>query len=203
MKHLSIYLLFFLAAGIIAACSTDVVRETPNGVEVTLTGPAENGPMLVRLQVINDRIIRVSALPEKAFPGRKSLIVVDQGDSVPEFTVTREDDRVILKTKSVTATLSAKDGAISFADEEGHTLLAEIQGGGKTFHPITVESREGYSFRQVFDSIRRRFSDLASTRVMSGTTRAGTRFFTSIIRRFPFPLWYPAGITGSSGTIIP
>ena len=37
-------------------------------------------------------------------------------------------------------------------DLEGNVILAENQGGGKTFTPIEVEGKKQYSVRQVFES---------------------------------------------------
>jgi len=119
---------------------------------VTLSNPSDGGPKLVRLQAVHDRIIRVSATPEDVFTERKSLIIVDQGDSLPTFTVERQDSLVILKTEQVTARVSVSDGSVAFTDQQGHVLLTELPGGGKSFRPLVVESKAGYSFRQVFDS---------------------------------------------------
>ena len=109
-------------------------------------------PRLVRLQVMDDGIIRVSATPEAAFPKRNSLILVEQEKGTVPFAVTEGEGTVELVTAGIRAEVSLETGRVIFRDPEGKVVLSEIPGGGKTFSPIEVEGRKGYSFRQVFDS---------------------------------------------------
>ena len=49
-----------------------------NGVIVTLEKKENDGPKKVRLQVVNDKIIRVTATAEDNFKDQESLIIIDQ-----------------------------------------------------------------------------------------------------------------------------
>ena len=47
-----------------------------NTVTVKLQAPAEGAPSQVRFQVLGEKIIRVSATPDRKFNDRKSLVVL-------------------------------------------------------------------------------------------------------------------------------
>jgi len=143
-------LLFFAAFLALNAC-TGVLRQDDRGVTVKVQNPAENGPALVRLEVMGENIIHVSATPEKKFADPESLIILPVQEQTP-FTVAQNGDTVTVATSSVKANVLASTGEVWFTDAEGRMILREEEGGGKSFEPIEVEGTYGYSFRQVFDS---------------------------------------------------
>ncbi len=98
-----------------------------------------DGPQLVRLQVVNDNIIRVQATPASQFPEKKSLMIVPQ-TSKPKFTVT-DGTQVSVKVANVEARVDKQTGAIAFFDANGKQLLEEAE-NGKTFKPFRVPDRE-------------------------------------------------------------
>jgi len=123
----------------------------------------EGGAQVVRLQVVNDNIIRVQATPENKLPEKQSLIIVKQTQA-PKFTVT-DGDEVCVKAARVEARVDKKTGGITFYDANGKVLLKESK-NGKTFKPFRVPDREigvdvakvpeaqrnGLSWRLLFDS---------------------------------------------------
>jgi len=112
-----------------------------NTVTISVDSPGTGGAKTVRLQVVNDKIIRVEATPEAAFPVKQSLIIVPQkGRSA--FSVNRKGDAVTVSTKQVSAVVDSRSGHISFYDATGKLLLNETDEGGKTFKPFTVPDRE-------------------------------------------------------------
>jgi len=143
-------LFIFIASLALTAC-TGVVRQNENGVTVKVQNPAENGPALVRLEVAGEKLIRVSATPEKKFADPQSLVILPAQEQTP-FTVSQNGDTVTVATSAVAANVLASTGEVWFTDAEGNMLLREETGGGKTFEPIEVEGTHGYTFRQVFDS---------------------------------------------------
>ena len=143
-------LLLFAAFLALNAC-TGVFKQDGNSVTVKVQNPAVNGPALVRLEVMGENIIRVSATPEKKFADPQSLIILPVQEQTP-FTVAQNGDTVTVATSSVTANVLASTGEVWFTDENGEMILREEAGGGKSFEPIKVEGTHGYSFRQVFDS---------------------------------------------------
>ena len=121
------------------------------------------GARMVRLQVVNDHIIRVQATPERQFPEKQSLMIVKQ-TAKPKFTVT-DGDIVTVKAANVEARVNKETGAIEFFDGKGHSLLKEAK-HGKTFKAFRVpdreigvdvakvpeEQRNGLTWRMLFDS---------------------------------------------------
>lgn len=105
----------------------------------------------VRLKVINDKIIRVSAIPGQEFPNDASLMTIPVAGK-PEYTFSASDGNVTLTTAEVKAVVSEKTGAITFYDKDGKRILQENQ-NGRTFTPITVEGIDGYTVRQTFVSL--------------------------------------------------
>ena len=76
MKQSKLLLTLFLALGLSASAAG--VKRSGNFVTVSVEQPEANGAQLVRLQVVNDNIIRVQSTAEKAFPKKhKSLMIVE------------------------------------------------------------------------------------------------------------------------------
>ena len=148
MKTRILSLLF--AAFVLASCA-GAYRQNESGVTVKVQEPTEGGPRLVRLEVLGDKLIHVSATPDRKFADPQSLIIVPQ-TGAPEFTVYEDDGVVSVSTAAIVASVSVATGEVWFTDLEGNPILTEQAGGGKTFEPIEVEGTKGYSFRQVFES---------------------------------------------------
>lgn len=146
-KGISLLLLSAIALG---ACS-GAYRQDGSSVTVKVQDVVDGGPQLVRLEVMGDRLIHVSATPEKRFADPQSLVILPQ-EGRAEFTTQQHGDTVTVATSAVKANVLASTGEVWFTDLEGNVILAEQQGGGKTFEPIEVDGTHGYSFRQVFES---------------------------------------------------
>jgi hypothetical protein len=108
-------------------------------------------PTRIRLQVLGEKLIRVSATPDKKFNDRKSLVVLPQKADVP-FQVSMEEGLVKVSTSAVTATVDPATGKLDFTDADGKTLLASGEGGRMAFEPVEVEGKKAFSTRVVFDS---------------------------------------------------
>ena len=93
------------------------------------------GAQVVRLQVVNDNIIRVQATSEAQLPEKQSLIIVKQ-TAKPKFNVDENDDQVIVKAVGVCAKVDTKTGCVEFYDKDGKKLLKEAD-EGKTFKPFS------------------------------------------------------------------
>ena len=140
MKQSKLLLTLFLALGLSASAAG--VKRSGNFVTVSVEQPEANGAQLVRLQVVNDNIIRVQSTAEKAFPKKhKSLMIVDQ-KAKPQFSVKEEGGKVIVSAKNVRAEVEKKSGRVVFFDAQGKQLLKETAQQGKTFKRFTVPERE-------------------------------------------------------------
>jgi alpha-D-xyloside xylohydrolase len=138
-------------AGILSSCGSAKYEKNDNGIVVNIAQHGENSVRKVRLQVMGDKLIRVSATPEKNFSEAESLIIVPPTEQT-KFDVAETDSTVSVSTAFVTATVSLSDGNVSFYDKEGKQILAEDP-AGRHFTPIEVEGTKGYTVQQVFKSL--------------------------------------------------
>jgi alpha-D-xyloside xylohydrolase len=120
-------------------------EKTADGVIVIpASGPAKK----VRLQVMSDRIIHVTATPTDSLDTPKSLMVLAQ-PKTSGFTVTEAGGKLVLKTAKATAEVSLADGTVDFKDAKGKTVLAERDRGA--FTPVTLDGQDFYAVRQQFN----------------------------------------------------
>ncbi len=145
-----------VALGALNGCSTNdrqtavhaasqALERTSNGVIVRPTsGPAKR----VRLQVMSDRIIRVSALPTESLELPASLMV-KAAPATSGFDVESYNGRVTLKTSQVRADVSLDTGGVSFFELDGRPILVESDRG--TLEPTQVEGRDYYAVQQRFN----------------------------------------------------
>jgi alpha-D-xyloside xylohydrolase len=109
-----------------------------------------NGVKKVRLEVVGEKIIRVSATPDSRFAKDQSLIVIPPAEKT-DFTVSETDSTVSVETSQVRATVAYATGQVSFYDTDGNAILEEE--AYREFKPIEVEGTKGYTVRQVFRSL--------------------------------------------------
>ena len=151
MERFFSILSFFLSL-LMAGCSSSTYQKTDEGIMVTVKKRDSNEQHHIRLQVVNDRIIHVSATPEEDFSTAKSLITVPGLEYSGKFEVSVDSCFVILSTAALDAKVHKQSGEVSFFNKEGEPILQEKIGGGKSFTPIEVEGTKGYTLRQVFES---------------------------------------------------
>ena len=147
----------------LSVMAADIVTE---GQTVTIR-PDGGEARVVRLQVMNDRIIRVRATSKDELPQKpQSLMVVEQ-TAKPRFEVKDEADAVCIVAAEVQAVVSKQTGEIVFLDADGKTLLGEAQGGkrfwdyrvpdreiGVDIAKLTEEQRCGLQWQMMFDTQR-------------------------------------------------
>ena len=159
--------LFVTAALILGAMGAQAADFVQNGnyLTVQLKQHQNYGPSQIRLQVVNDQIIRVQATAEQSFRNKQSLIIVPQKGKA-NYKVEEQGDDLIITTAAMRAVLNEATGQITFYDLKDQVLLKEVAQGGKTFKPFTVPDREigvdiakvpeaqkhGWSWRALFDS---------------------------------------------------
>ena len=122
------------------------VQQSGNKVTVK---PDGGQAKVICLEVMNDNIIRVRATSESALPVKKpSLMIVPQtAPAQKTYTVSEDEQSVIVKAKNVTAVVNKATGAIVFFDATGKQLLKEAK-DGKKFQNFTVPERE-YGVRNI------------------------------------------------------
>lgn len=140
-----------LIAGLMfAACAGGGYQKTGNGIVVEIKQQQPTDVRKVRVEVMGEKLIHVSATPEKDFSKQESLIIVPQ-QSKTDFKVEEQGDEISVKTSQVCAIVSKTTGEVRFTDAAGKPVLAEDK-GGRSFTPIEVEGTKAYSVRQVFQS---------------------------------------------------
>lgn len=132
------------------ACSSGY-EKIPDGVIVCVNEKNENGASKVRLKVIDDKLIRVSASATGKFSSDTSLVVIENKEKT-DFEIKATDSLVTLTTAALKATVNRNNGAVTFYDKTGMPILQEEEGGRK-FEPINVEGTDGFTVTQSFKSL--------------------------------------------------
>jgi alpha-D-xyloside xylohydrolase len=135
---------FFIVPAVICALAVSVraqesYRITSAGVTVTVSDTLKNGPKLVMVQPITDRIIRVRAVNADSFPNIESLMIRRKTFPEVEWSAAQSGDSIILKTSSLHVKISTRSGRVAFYDTTDHLILSEIKGGGKTLEPASLK----------------------------------------------------------------
>ena len=134
-------LLCMVSALLLAGTSFAAEVQT-NGNYVTIR-PDGGQAKVIRLEVMNDNIIRVRATSKDALPDKPaSLMVVPQvAPAKGSYTVSEEGETVVVKAKNVKAVVQKATGEVTFFDAAGNLLLKEAE-EGKKFWDFTVPERE-------------------------------------------------------------
>ena len=132
---------------LLSACGDkqEHIAKSSDGIVVT---PEAGAAKRVRLQVISDRIIRVTAVPTETFELPESLMVTAKAAANSEFTVQSTDEFARLKTAQLTAEVALATGRVSFKDAQGNTILQESE---SSIEPVKVEGKDFYSIQQQFN----------------------------------------------------
>ena len=109
----------------LTGCSNSFYQKMADGIIVPVMSDTPDGAKNIRLQVVNEKIIRVTATADKKFSGIKSLMVVPQTKPKTKFDVEEKDDRIILMTDSLQVSILKKTGEISFLNKRGEVILQE------------------------------------------------------------------------------
>jgi len=144
MRRVRLGAVCFLALA--GAYAAEPYQQTADGVVLQpATGPAKR----VRLQVMSDRIVRVTAVSTGSLDLPGSLMVTARPAPNATFTVRRLGKKLQVATKSVVAEVSLDTGVVSFLDAKGGVRLAERDSG--VFEPVKIEGKDYYSIQQVFN----------------------------------------------------
>jgi alpha-D-xyloside xylohydrolase len=125
------------------------IRRIEDGIVVAINN-AGNNTKLVRLQVVSEDIIRVSATPADSFSTEESLMVLPAVQTQTPWSFTETDTTVVLSTSSLRALVRRATGEIVFTDTLGKVILSEQHGGGKTFLPKPISDKNYYTVQQKF-----------------------------------------------------
>jgi alpha-D-xyloside xylohydrolase len=126
--------------------------QTKDGV-IVFTDPVFTGTSnAVKLEVISDNIIRVTAAPGKEIAATQSLVTVYTKRPDLFWNVIPTKDSLTLKTQKLTAVVDLKTGAVTFRDNKGRKILTEKQPMAGRFQPVVFEGKPYYALTQTFQS---------------------------------------------------
>jgi alpha-D-xyloside xylohydrolase len=148
-----LFFIFLLTAGchfISVSCPPGDFLTLSDGIVVHPDSSRSGNTKAVKLQVVSASIIRVVASPEHDLREMKSLMTSYSGLARPKWTVEEKDKMLVLKTDSVSASISTETGAVSFQDFRGNPLVSEKDYGGRLFTPAVFDGELFYHIRQVF-----------------------------------------------------
>jgi alpha-D-xyloside xylohydrolase len=147
---LIVFSLAFLSDQVIA--QNPQWKKIPDGILLTFKSH-ENSTHLLRLQVINSHIVRVTASPADSFSGKPSLMVLKKVFHSVPWSVSVEGSHIILSTSFLKVSVSLADGQIQYLNADGKIILKEKTGGGQSFSPEIVEDVHTYAVRQEFENV--------------------------------------------------
>ena len=119
---------------------------------IVFTDPIFTGASrAVKLEVISDNIIRVTAAPGTEIVAAQSLVTIYSKKSDLSWNVVSSKETLTLKTKTLTAVVDLKTGAVSFRDNSGKKILIEKPTGGRSFQSAIFDGRRHYHLTQTFE----------------------------------------------------
>jgi alpha-D-xyloside xylohydrolase len=106
----------------------------------------------LRLAVVDDGIVRVTATPQEDFSNLPdTLMVVAADPATPKFRLEEQNGELHLATDALTAIVSLADGRVRFEDASGKTLLAEAE---RSLAPVSADpgpvDDDSHALRQQF-----------------------------------------------------
>ena len=131
-------------------------QATDDGVVVDID---HHGFNKLRLQVIDEAIVRVTATPGEDFSNLPDTLMVTAEAVQEGFSVEQAGETVVLKTGAMSAEVALDSGTVRFLDADGKLLLAEA---GRSLGPVTADPGEvdidSLAVRQQFLQAHRRFA---------------------------------------------
>ena len=134
---------FFVLGSVLLATMTSLAADVQTSENQVTIYPDGGQAKVIRLEVMNDHIIRVRATSKETLPNKPaSLMIVPQVAPVKgSFSVGEEGNNVVVKAENVKAVVSKVTGEVTFFDGDGNLLLKEAE-NGKQFWDFTVPERE-------------------------------------------------------------
>ena len=110
-----------MLGSVLLATMTSLAADVQTSENQVTIRPDGGQAKVICLEVMNDRIIRVRATSKEALPEKPaSLMIVPQtAPAKGSFSVSEEDDNVVVKARSVKAVVAKATGEVTFFDADG------------------------------------------------------------------------------------
>ncbi|RFS19283.1 DUF5110 domain-containing protein [Chitinophaga silvatica] len=151
INRYSLWALALMLSATTYASPKDTLVTNTDGVTVFPDTRYAGGATAVRIQIIRDNIVRVSASPNSTFKDPKSFMASYKHESV-KWTLKNESDEVVLNTPSLAAHINKVTGAVKFTDLSGKELLHERTNNGRQLTSTIYEGQPSWKLVQTFES---------------------------------------------------
>lgn len=151
MKKVSLLVFLFFPIVLFAFPPGKRFQQLEHGVEIYPDSNLGGNAAVVRILVVSDKILRISATPELDFPKDSSLITVYEKLS-GNFKLDNIGDTLFLTTSALTAKIFLPTAAIKFYDSKGVQIVAERQYGGRHLIPAVFQGKRSYDLVQTFET---------------------------------------------------
>jgi alpha-D-xyloside xylohydrolase len=145
---------FFTAivtAGITAASLFGFTHRA-DGVLLRLENRQSTDADLMRIKVLNENIIHVTATRQPDFSKRRSLMIENTDWNPVEWTLEEEGETLVLSTAELKVRVHKQTGAMTYYDQNNNLLLREKAEGSKIIQPDAVMGEQVYTIQQLFES---------------------------------------------------
>jgi len=109
-----------------------------------------DGSTSVRLRLVSDSIMRVTAWPSSQREPSRPSLAVEPRAAVTSFDLREEGEHLLVRAKRLTARIALSTGTVAFEDETGRPLLRERT--GRSFRAVTAFGDPTLQVRQEFDT---------------------------------------------------
>lgn len=153
MKICLLLLGLIFVAPILSAQKPGVLK-TPAGIIIYTDSLITGKKRAVKVDVVADNIIHISAFPSAEIKAFESLILADSKKDITKWSFNEDQHAVHLKTKKLIISVNLKSGAVSFADNYGKKILQEEQINGREFTPGVAGGKAIYQLKQTFQTTK-------------------------------------------------
>jgi len=150
LQRLTIIGIILLSVISLGSYGQATYKKTADGIIITLPQNAEQDARLLKLQVISDGIIHVTATPESAFSNTPSLIAIPAAHLPAGWSVLQNGHELNLSTALLVANVDLRTGIINFTDKAGNSILSEKS--GTVFTAVSNNGENAYHITQSFKS---------------------------------------------------
>jgi alpha-D-xyloside xylohydrolase len=107
---------------------------------------------LMKVKVCFDNMIEVKYTTLPLFMNKPSLVITNEWKKTPVFTVTENNNEIVITTAKIKVIVNRKSNAIKYTDLSGNIILAEDETYGKTMTEATIAGIDTYNCTSQFVS---------------------------------------------------
>lgn len=142
----------FIQILLFSATALSAFEHLPDGVRLRLIKEKSSDAALMRIQVLKEDIVRVTATREENFSCRESLIIEKKKVCPVKWFLSEDGENLVISTSRLEIKVNQKTGAVSYFDAEGNSLLHEKTEDSKIITPAEVLNEQVWQIQQIFDS---------------------------------------------------